>query len=72
MLLFTFEGMLLNMPKFNVFMLVDYLPFVAVDDSPDMFLECFLVCEVFFSSGSYVMWYVLLRSQFDGLVVELS
>jgi hypothetical protein len=36
-----------------------------------MFLERFLVCEVFLSSGSCVMWYALLRSQFDGFVVEL-
>jgi len=37
-----------------------------------MFLECFPVSEVFLSSGSCVMRYVLLRSQFDGFVVELS
>ena len=53
-------------------LLLESFPFVAVADSPGMFLECFIVYEVFLSSGSCMRWYVLLRSQFDGFVVELS
>ena len=48
------------------------LPFAAIADSSNMFLERILVNEIFFSSRSFMMWDVQLRRLSDGFLVKLS
>jgi hypothetical protein len=48
------------------------LPFAAIADPSDMFLERILVDEIFFSSRSFMMWDVQLRRLSDSFLVKLS
>ncbi len=49
------------------------LPFAAIADPSDMFLDRILVDEIFFfSSRSFMMWDVQLRRLSDSFLVKLS
>jgi hypothetical protein len=48
------------------------LPFAAIADSFNMFLERILIDEIFFSSRSFMMGDVQLRRLLDGFLVKLS